>query len=296
MNKKILLLIIVAIGIVLYFIFGRLTINGVTVTNKTHWAEIVDDSVDRQTKDGIKSSADVLLTLSRFDDLESTASEYRASRQEFKNGEWALQAFYYGLANYRLKQPATPENWALKLDRLREWVKQRPNSATARIALSEFLIGYAYEGRGRTYADSVTEAQWKLFADRMQEAESVLKERPDLQDQCPQWRAVFLNIRGPEWTLDKFIEAFNEAVAHDSMYVSYYTRMAANLLPRWYGGDGDTQRFAKGAADSLGGVQGDILYARIIWSLDVTHSGLNYLQTRPSSINWRRVKRGLESL
>jgi len=75
----------------------------------------------------------------------------------------------------------------------------------------------------------------------------------------------------------------------------YYFRMAIMLMPRWYGEEGELERFCQDAADHIGGINGDILYARILWFLD-RNFDLDNLGKRNPSIDWKRVKRGIEAL
>ena len=142
---------------------SNISINGVNITKDTTWDDIIDDSDDERQREQIRNNAEDLLLSSRFNELEEMAEKYRESRKKFKNGEWELNTFYAGLTHYLIAFPAKAENWEDRLEKLREWVKSNPDSVTARIALSESLVGYAFAGRGYGYADSVTDEQWRLF-------------------------------------------------------------------------------------------------------------------------------------
>lgn len=273
----------------------RQSINGVTITKATTWSNIIDDSADKLERKYIRNTVEDQLLSSRFDDLDALAESYRSSRKQFKNGEWALNVFYSGLTHYQVNIPKNEENWEIRLSKLSEWVNSRPNSVTARIALSECLVGYAFAGRGYGYANTVTGEQQKVFDDRMQEARTVLGEATDMQDKCPQWRAVNLRFKGHDMTKDKYEQVFQDAIKRAPDFSLYYFRMAILLMPRWYGNDGELEQFCKSVADSVGGNRGDILYAQIIWFLDYNYGTGNLGNLNPR-IDWIRVKRGIESI
>lgn len=279
----------------LYWKFGMLHINGVTITKDVSWRTVINDDADRIRRDEIRSETENLLMLSRYDELEEKANQYRTLRKQFKNGEWELNAFYAGLTHYLLQKSGVQENWEIRIDKLREWVRSRPNSVTARVALSECLVGYAFAGRGYGYANTVSDQQRELFAQRITEAQNVLFERSDMRDQCPQWRAAMMRFHGEAWTKEKFLDTFSEAFTFNPEFAMYYFRTAVVLLPRWYGDDGDMEEFCTDVANHVGGTRGDIIYAQIIWFLDY-YLGTNNLREKNPRLDWRRVKRGIESI
>jgi hypothetical protein len=272
------------------FKYSDLTINGVRITESTVWRDIINDDEEKNAMDQITRNVNSLLMGSRFDELEALAEEYRTSRLKFKNGKWALLCFYSGLCDSN-----NQADYEMRLARLREWVSSKPNSVTPRIALCECLIGYAFFARGSGYADSVTEEKWQLFHERMNEAQSVIQASESMRDACPQWRAAQLRMVSGNLDHDEFIQAFNDAVAFNPEYTTYYFRISVALLPRWYGSEGEVEEFWKNTADSIGGIKGDILYAQMVRYLDEKVK-LNYLGRMDPKIDWFRVKRGVEAL
>ena len=99
---------------------------------------------------------------------------------------------------------------------------------------------------------------------------------------------------GQEWPLNSYETLFKEAVAFEPTYTFYYNNKVVFLLPRWYGKEGDWQRFASESADKLGGETGDVLYARIGWR--VHERGVYDGFLKDSGYSWPRIKKGLEAI
>jgi hypothetical protein len=65
-------------------------------------------------------------------------------------------------------------------------------------------------------------------------------------------------------------------------------------LPRWHGEPGEWEAFAAKSADEVGGEQGDVLYAQIVWSMhDPRIYGNPVAET---AIEWTRAHRAFEAL
>ena len=65
-------------------------------------------------------------------------------------------------------------------------------------------------------------------------------------------------------------------------------------MPRWYGKPGEWEQFAADSANKLGGDEGEVLYARIIWFLHDKKVFHNIFAE--STVKWERVKRSFEAL
>lgn len=239
----------------------------------------------------IRDQAESLLLLSDFNGLERVAAEYRTSKAAFADGEWKLSVFYDEISYYLRKKPE--EDWVSRLTRLQEWVAAKPDSITARVALAETLIGYAFHGRGASYANEVQEEQWKRFQERLEEAKDVLDQAKELQQQCPGWWAAYLRLAlGLQWDKAQYNEFLTSALTFEPSYTVFYYRAVWYLLPWWFGDDGDWERFAKHAADRVGGDAGDMLYTRIIWFMD-RRAPRNVTAKNPR-IQWQRIRNGIQ--
>src|SRR5689334_16719514 len=126
----------------------------------------------------------------------------------------------------------------------KRWVAAYPGSATARIALADIHSSYAGFARGSGLADSVSDANWKLFYSRVAQAKQVLLEAAALKDKDVHWFDVMMQVSGSEgWDRAQERELFDQAVAFEPSYYRFYRRYASYLLPQWYGEPGDVQAF-----------------------------------------------------
>ncbi len=75
---------------------------------------------------------------------------------------------------------------------------------------------------------------------------------------------------------------------------SYHFSKVNYLMPRWYGKEGDWEAFADDAATKIGGDDGDILYARLVWEMKQKRVyDRIYEEAR---ISWKRARHGFELL
>jgi uncharacterized protein DUF4034 len=260
----------------------------------SEWDKLAQVSAAEQDlHQSILNQSESLLLASKYDELDRIADQYRKSKETFTNGEWKLHVFYEGIAYYGRFAPES--SWKARLDRLNDWVLKKPQSITARVALADCLVGYAFQKRSGNFAPKVSEEQWRGFSDNMKKAAEVLIEARKLKEKCPGWWSAFQRVALIGMDRQRYEMLFNEAVSFEPRYNSFYFRKTVYLLPIWYGEEGEWERFAKSAADSVGGKDGDILYARIVWSADRVYDDKN-LKYRAPSISWDRVQRGVDAM
>jgi hypothetical protein len=241
----------------------------------------------------ICKSASALLFSSQFDKLEAMAQEFRVSKATYYDGNWKLTGFYRGVS-----EPANEEvetQWTQRLDRIRAWAKERPDSITARVALAETLSNYAWHARGPSWSKDVSKEGWLLMKERLSESWQVLVQSKYLPAKCPGWWAAAQRVAlGQGWDRTRYERLFQEAIAFEPSYNLYYYRKAVYLQPRWFGEEGEFGRFMNSLANRIGGDEGDVLYARIMWELDSIRMD-RYL-VKSSMISWPRIKHGFEVL
>jgi hypothetical protein len=224
---------------------------------------------------------------SRLDELEATAADLRRKKEVFGNGSWKIAQFYSAFA-CREDEPASM--WKLHEQIHQAWVKAKPASVTARVALADFLTEYAWDARGSDFADSVTEEGWRLFGQRLAAAKEVLREASNLPEKDPYWPMVALVIaRGQGWKTADTDALVEEATVAEPTFWGYHIERATSLLPRWHGAPGDWEQYANKMADRPNGL-GDELYARIVVNMAGYHD--NVFKT--SKASWPRTRNGLQ--
>jgi hypothetical protein len=221
------------------------------------------------------------------------AHKYRESKACYANGIWKLNVFYTGL---ELADEEPEALWQNRLAALSAWMKAKPKSVTAGVAYAHFLTDYAWKARGSDYADTVAQEGWKLFAQRLEQAATVLRTVEGFDEQCPHRWTVTLRIAlGLSAEKPVFERLLGEALRSEPGNIAYYFRQAIYLLPRWFGDDGEWEASLTKAADRIGGDDGDLVYARVVWLMheySVARTNL-FKECRISPL---RVDKGFEIL
>jgi len=252
---------------------------------------VVAEETAEQEK--IISQARALFGSRDFAALDKQAHELREKKRIFPNGTSALRRLYIGIEKIDKKAPDA--QWTALIDALNEWIKQKPESITPRVALGETLVSYAWKARGTGYADTITEEGGKLMAERLAVAHKVLFEARNLGEKCPQlWLAAQDVALGEGWDANTYNALCDEGLSLFPENQTIYLYKAYELQPRWYGKPGEWEQFATASAAKVGGDEGEILYARIIWYLNA--KGLFKNIFKDSTVKWERVRGSFEVL
>jgi Domain of unknown function (DUF4034) len=264
---------------------------------------IVTRVVTPETKelDDIRTETSTFLQAKDYNKLDELATKFRSSKECYADGTWKLSEVYFalGVSNniYGNSMYNNIPNTAFehRLADLRNWITAKPTSITARIALANVQIDYAWNARGGDYASKVTDQGWQLFGEKLDEAAKTLSDAKDLDEKCPMYWTLMMRIAlGQQLSRDAFDNIFNQAVHFEPNFVIYYGQRANFLLPRWYGNPGEWERDLTRSADKMGGDDGDVLYAQVVWRLNRSTHFDNIFQE--NNLAWPRVKSGLEIL
>lgn len=248
---------------------------------------------DKDANEIYKQAFNALLRR-QFDTLEVMADKYRKSKAHYSTGEWKLTYFYD--CTRAIELPQYTESTMMVL---REWVKTKPDSITARMALARGLVRYAMFARGGGTGDTVTSEGGRLMRERLAESWTVLQDARKLDEKCPEWWAIAMSIaQGQGWKKKDYDKLYQEAIAFEPQFYPYHFQKTVYLLARWYGDMGDPEKFATAAADAMarkkGKKAGDVLYARIIWYMDRKRfQELTYFEPVVSA---KRVESGFQEL
>jgi hypothetical protein len=247
-----------------------------------------DDELVRSTEQWTHSVETDLLQ-EKFEDLDRMADQYRREKTRLPGGEWRLRLFYEALDAPRQTDQDTRDHIA----HLEHWVQQRSDSITARVALATSLSRWAWVARGHGYSNTVTDEGWRLFNERMKQAQSTLEAAASMSPMCPQWYSEMMAVGlAQSWDAARMKEAFDKGIQFEPGYYYLYLQYANYLLPKWDGHPGDAAAFAKSSADGVGGSAGDLLYFQI---------GTNLIKRGDDSfpvreMDWDRIQHGYQAL
>jgi hypothetical protein len=238
----------------------------------------------------IADQAAVLINEKDYDKLEKMFAQYRASKESYADGTWKLMCAYDAIAS-----PSDSATWEGRQREIEDWIQARPESVTARIALARFLREYAWEARGSGWASSVTDENWQLFGKRLNRAVDVLNDAKSLDEKCPIYWSALLGVDlGLQVSKEEFTTVFKEAIQAEPDFSYYYRTRAVFLLPRWYGDEGEWERDLGQSADRVGGEDGDMLYAQVVWNIH--HYGGSIDVFEGNKISWDRVDKGFAAI
>lgn len=230
-----------------------------------------------------------LIARGEFAKLDMVAQYARANKTRFIGGGWKLYTFY-GAICPECARGTAQQNEAV-IEKLKKWVAQAPNSVTARIALADAYYDYAWQARGDGDGDKVEFAAWKPFRERIALAQSVLEEAGQFEEKCPQWYASMERVgRSAGWDLARLHELVNSARALEPTYFYVYQEYAYALQPKWFGQEGDSERFADQIASLVGDRDGAEVYFKLAADMYCGHCNGN-----PKTfglMSWNRIQDG----
>lgn len=229
-----------------------------------------------------------LLTAKDYKGLDALAKKFRDSKECYAGGYWKL---YYVYESLELTDDDPDAAWTARLEALADWVGADPESITARVAMADEMVCFAWKGRGLGYANEIPESHWKLFFQRLNETVQILNAAKQLEEKCPVWWSVMLQAEmGLQVERSQHDATFNEAITAWPDYTPFYISQAYYLLPRWYGAPGEWENDLKKSSDRIGGDDGDVLYARVVWSMQEFSTNI----FKEYEIPWNRVNAGYQ--
>ncbi len=252
----------------------------------------VVESAEATEMSNITTQARTLFQARDFEKLDTFVQKLRDSKEQFASGTWK---FYFAYCSISLAEEASEEEWKAHFAALHDWTNARPQSITARVALASALASYAWKARGSGWANEVAEQGWQLFGERLNEASKVLVGARSLKEQCPYaWSILFQTELGLSTSRRVFDANFQRAITEWPGYMPFYQRRAWYLLPRWNGREGEWEADLAKSADKIGGEEGDMLYARVVWSMHQSQLFSNIFNE--NAISWPRVNKGMEAI
>ena len=251
---------------------------------------VVEETPEIKEQNEIENQAVILLKTKDYDKLDDLAAKYRSNKECYADCSQKLALVYDGIEP---KEEALNTTWEARLQEIRDWIEAKPQSVTARIAMARCMVSYAWKARSSDYASKVSDESWQSFFKRLNEAVDILNEAKNLKDPCPAyWSTLMMASLGLQVTKPQFNDIFQQAIKAEPDYKYYYHTRAVFLLPRWYGDEGEWEKDLARSADNIGGTEGDMVYAQVVWGIH--HYGSSIDVFEGNKISWDRVDRGFE--
>jgi hypothetical protein len=244
----------------------------------------------QMANDGLYPTVRTLLLEKKFDELERIAQQVRADVSGTVVGKKPenLNVFYRELNS--LRKPNSEANWKKRLALFQEWVKSKPDSTTAKIALADVIQSYAWKSRGGGYAESVSDDAWKGFEERLVQAQKVLDQ---VTEKPPEWYSIAqTNGLGQSWEKKRYDALVDECQKKYPIYDKVIFEKFHWLQPRWHGKPGDAEAYLEAEAAKRSKQDGDMLYARTAGEEDRQIGSILY----ETKLKWPRIKDGFIAL
>lgn len=245
-------------------------------------AQVRDEGPEAEAR--LTRKVRLLLETRNFEALEKLAGTLREKQERFADGNWKLPIFYEA---FNPESGASDETgWSRMHDALDAWNAEKPESITARIALSNWWVAYAWRIRGKGWSENVSDEIWKLMKQRLLIAEELLNSAAELPAKCPGRLHILLKVAlGEGWEQARYMALADEAIRETPDYYPYYFEVARRLLPRWYGQPGEWERFAVKYGSAP-------LFTRIVQVNAPYYSKL----FEETEVRWEPVREGFEEL
>jgi len=222
-----------------------------------------------------------------FESLEQMGTAVWKKNLKFTDGTAKLSLFFKSIRRIG----SGDAGYLAAEKQVKTWEKKYPDSVIAPIVEAEMLGRHGWFFRGGGYAETVTDEGSAKFSKYLAEAVAVLEKSKARCSGCPEWYEAMIDTGLGQGRMEKaeLDRIFEEGVKLAPDYYYLYFTQAFYLLPRWYGGAGEWQAFAKAQAE----LHGAEIYPRIVWSLEKYYSGKLFSE---GGVSWLKMKAGFEKM
>jgi hypothetical protein len=216
-----------------------------------------------QDDDGqTKAQATKLFNERKFDQLDKLANQLISSRASKWNGHWQIEDFYEGIIEDKVD--TSEADYHDKFKKFHEWLQHNSQSVNARVGLADCYVGYAWKARGGGWANTVSDEGFRLFHQRLQQAQEVLDADKSIMMKSPFACTVYQNIAlGTSMDKQEYLQMVSNAA---KIWPGYHTAILNALWylqPRWFGdNDHEWEKYLVKQADTIGGAEGNELIAQ----------------------------------
>jgi len=258
------------------------------IENRSPIANCSTETVDSSDHDKTVLQLQRIYQSEKFELLESSLSCLLRPTFKFDSGRPGSSAIY----DFFKRTMPGPGTDAAEIDRVRKWEKQNRKSIFARFGKARFEYSMAWNSRGRSFAQNVSEESWKAFHAGLLRAEQDLLEAPDELRNTPIWQHLLLAVsQDAMGAKSKPRVVFEEGIKRWPGYYGFYENMLRRLVPKWGGSWKIVDESISTWSSQRAATEGRSLYARLYAS--VLMEGAKLGQTL---IQWPTTKASLNDL
>jgi hypothetical protein len=227
-----------------------------------------------------------------FAALEATAAQARSLKIHLRGGKTELQVFYESFVRVACNQTyiyLNEDTGQTRTAIAERWLGDHPDSVTAKIASAMIWNQFAWAGRGRGYANEVSQEQWSTFGDRLKRAAQFMR-AVDPNSDAQAYLVLLALARDLNVPRAQIDTIFVRARERFPSYLGYYADYATILLPKWFGQPGEIADYLKSLLSAPGGDLGAMAYARAAERLSFDMGSPDIY--RDTSLVWDDLRRG----
>ena len=132
-------------------------------------------------QDGDSQQARQWLDAKNFDKLSEMVDGFRKSRESYGSGLSKSYWFYLSLSS-----PSKENDWATQQATIDEWHKSKPDAVAPLVLKAETLMYEGWAARGNGWASTVTPEGWKVFGEKLKQAQQAIDEAEQLDQKDPE--------------------------------------------------------------------------------------------------------------
>jgi hypothetical protein len=210
------------------------------------------------------------------------------SDEKFPSGEYRFEAFNLTL----VQQFSTSDEYTKEM--LEKWRAANPDQGYAKLAEALMLYNNAWEIRGGGYANTVNPEAWRLFYNKLAEANEVLdNSSPQLKKMGP-WYLLKLKIANQHPELKVGLsKLFDDATTSWPDFLPIYTQQMEFAKPKWGGSFEKMELVAQFAYKKTSEKLGASMYARSYERVFIQPESYTL---RDSKVDWNLMKQGFRDI
>ncbi len=258
------------------------------IKRQQHLAAVFKNSPEMEIRQELPARARKLFAARDFAELDRVYDDYALHSERTPSGLWKS-----GMWLAALRAAAkSDEAYVARDELLQQWLRERPQSALARLLRADLMVTRAWAIRGDGYAASVEERNWRPFFDWLGRAQDYLDAEKAIVAARPEYYEQAIDLlrarqKSPFAIFDEGLEKF-------PAYYPMYFAMLQSLLPKWHGSAEQIEHFTSEAVARTQKTEGRGMYARMYWYVSqIEYKGELFLDTRA---NWERMRAGFDDV